>query len=162
MGELLAISTPVKSVWAIPSEVELDKDKAGKLASLLEMPLAELQKRFADTSRDFVYVKDIVRIMLHFWKNSKHAPSGIYNLGTGRARSFKDLGLAVFDAVGAKPRFEWIEMPDSLKNQYQYFTEADLDKLRNEGGFTADLHSLEDGVIDYVRNYLMTSQPYLG
>ncbi len=114
-----------------------------------------------EQQRDFVYIKDVVRIMLHFWKNAKHAPSGIYNLGTGQARSFKDLGLAVFEAVGVKPRFEWIEMPDALKNQYQYFTEANLDKLRKAGGFTADLHSLEDGVMDYVRNYLMTSQPYL-
>ncbi|MBC7658648.1 MAG: ADP-glyceromanno-heptose 6-epimerase [Chitinophagaceae bacterium] len=114
-----------------------------------------------EQQRDFVYVKDIVRIMLHFWKNSAHVPSGVYNLGTGQARSFKDLGSAVFQAMGKTPRFEWIEMPDSLKGQYQYFTEANLQKLRDRAGYTADFHSLEDGVLDYVRNYLMQEQPYL-
>ena len=114
-----------------------------------------------EQQRDFVYVKDIIRIMLHFWTNAKHIPSGLYNLGTGEARSFKDLGSAVFDALDKKPRFDWIEMPDSLKSQYQYFTQANLDKLRSVAGYTADFHSLEDGIKDYVRNYLMQSQPYL-
>lgn len=111
--------------------------------------------------RDFVYVKDIVRIMLHFWNNAKRIPSGVYNLGTGEARSFKDLGSAVFNAMGKEAKFEWIEMPESLKNQYQYFTEANLEKLRTVAGYSADFHSLEDGVSDYVRNYLMQDQPYL-
>ncbi|MBC7533133.1 MAG: ADP-glyceromanno-heptose 6-epimerase [Oligoflexus sp.] len=114
-----------------------------------------------EQQRDFVYVKDIVRIMLHFWKNAKNIQSGLYNLGTGQARSFKDLGEAVFAAMGKSPRFDWIEMPDSLKNQYQYFTEANLEKLRNAGGYTADFHSLEEGVADYVRNYLTQDQPFL-
>lgn len=113
-----------------------------------------------EQQRDFVYVKDIVRIMLHFWKNAKNIPSGLYNLGTGEARSFKDLGQAVFTAMGIEPRFDWIDMPDSLKNQYQYFTEANLEKLRTAAGYTADFHSLEAGVADYVRNYLMQDQPF--
>lgn len=112
--------------------------------------------------RDFVYVKDVVRVMLHFWQNAKHIPSGVYNLGTGEARSFKDLGTSVFTAMGKEPKFEWIEMPESLRNQYQYFTEADLTKLRQEAGYSAEFHSLESGVTDYVRNYLMQDQPYLG
>lgn len=111
--------------------------------------------------RDFVYVKDVVRVMLHFWSHAKSIRSGVYNLGTGEARSFKDLGTAVFQAMGKTPKFEWIEMPESLKNQYQYFTQASLEKLRSEAGYTADFHSLEEGVNDYVRNYLMQDQPFL-
>ncbi len=114
-----------------------------------------------EQQRDFVYVKDIVRILLHFWTGARTIPSGIYNLGSGQARSFKDLGRAVFAAMDKAPQFEWIDMPDSLKNQYQYFTEAELDKLRNIGGYTADFHSLEDGVADYVRNYLLQKNPFL-
>jgi ADP-L-glycero-D-manno-heptose 6-epimerase len=111
--------------------------------------------------RDFVYVKDIVRVLLHFWKNARQIPSGIYNLGTGEARSFKDLGSAVFSALGKDPIFDWIEMPETLRGQYQYFTEASLKKLRSEAGYTAEFHSLEAGVGDYVRNYLLHQDPYL-
>jgi len=114
-----------------------------------------------EQQRDFVYVKDIVRILLHFWQNARAIPSGLYNLGTGQARSFKDLGSAVFTAMGKPEKFEWIEMPDSLKNQYQYFTEADLGKLRGTAGYTGEFFSLEDGVSDYVRNYLLQNQPFL-
>lgn len=114
-----------------------------------------------EQQRDFIYVKDIVRIMLHFWSNAKHIPSGLYNLGTGEARSFKDLGTAVFKALEKKPHFDWIEMPDSLKNQYQYFTQASLAKLRGDAGYSDDFHSLERGIADYVGNYLTQQQPYL-
>jgi ADP-L-glycero-D-manno-heptose 6-epimerase len=114
-----------------------------------------------EQQRDFVYVKDVVKVMLHFWRESKKLPSGVYNLGTGKARSFKALGQAVFQAMGKAERFEWIEMPDSLKGQYQYFTEADLQKLRESGRYTEPFYSLEEGVSDYVQNYLMKDQPFL-
>ncbi len=111
--------------------------------------------------RDFVYVKDVVKVLLHFWENASHIPSGVYNLGTGEARSFQDLGTAVFQALGIKPKFDWIEMPDSLKNQYQYFTQANLSKLREVGGYREEFYSLENGVHDYVTGYLTKTNPYL-
>ena len=83
-------------------------------------------------------------------------------LGTGEARSFVDLGRAVFKALNVKDeKFVWIDMPDSLKNQYQYFTEANITKLREKAHYTKKLHSLEDGVYDYVVNYLNQEDSYL-
>lgn len=114
-----------------------------------------------EQQRDFVYVKDVVKVMLHFWKQHRLIPSGLYNLGTGQARSFADLGRAVFAACDRKPKFEWIEMPVSLQNQYQYFTEADLTKLRTVADYQEPFHGLEDGVNDYVRHYLNQGDPYL-
>ncbi|SMF66588.1 ADP-glyceromanno-heptose 6-epimerase [Pseudobacteriovorax antillogorgiicola] len=111
--------------------------------------------------RDFVYVKDVVNVMIHLWQNGKQGQSGIYNLGTGQARSFADLGRAVFSALNTEEKFTWIEMPDNIKNQYQYFTEADLQKLRNEAGYDAPFHSLEAGVKDYVQNYLEEGDRFL-
>jgi ADP-L-glycero-D-manno-heptose 6-epimerase len=79
--------------------------------------------------------------------------SGIYNLGAGAARSWNDLAKAVFAAMGKSPNIEYIDMPDSVRNQYQYFTEADITKLR-DAGYENQLTSLEEGVEDYVQNYL--------
>lgn len=111
--------------------------------------------------RDFVYVKDVVNVMMHFWKNVRSIPSGLYNLGTGEARSFQELGNAVFEAMGEKPVFDWIDMPQSLQKQYQYFTQADLRKLRETAAYTQPFHSLEEGVSDYVKNYLLQDDAYL-
>jgi ADP-L-glycero-D-manno-heptose 6-epimerase len=99
--------------------------------------------------RDFVYVRDcvaVVRAMLA-------APSlaGIYNVGTGKARSFADLAQAMFKAVGRKPHVDYVAMPHALQGRYQYFTEADTTKLRRDG-FAPEFHTLEDGVQDYVRH----------
>ncbi|MCX6127759.1 MAG: ADP-glyceromanno-heptose 6-epimerase, partial [Proteobacteria bacterium] len=110
--------------------------------------------------RDFVYVKDVVKVMLHVWHEHRHIPSGLYNLGTGRARSFTDLGHAVFAALGQKPQLDWIDMPASLQNQYQYFTEAELGKLRQQAGYHDAFYSLEDGIADYIQNYLRQPDPY--
>jgi len=77
-----------------------------------------------EQKRDFVYVKDVVQVLYHFWQQRELATSGIYNLGTGAARSFVELGNAVFAALAKTPKFDWIDMPDNLKNQYQYFTQA--------------------------------------
>ena len=100
--------------------------------------------------------------MAHMFKNQATVESGLYNLGTGEARTFADLGRAVFTALKVdEAKFEWIEMPESLKDQYQYFTEANITKLREKAGYHEKIHSLEDGVKDYVVNYLNTEDPYL-
>lgn len=118
--------------------------------------------KHGEQRRDFVYVKDIVDVMFHLYQVQRIAVSGIYNLGSGKARSFADLGRAVFKALGQKKeKFEWIEMPDQLKGQYQYFTEANLDLLRKKTGYKAKMTTLEDGVADYVQNYLVKNDPYL-
>lgn len=115
-----------------------------------------------EQKRDFVYVKDVVDVLVHLQSNSTRAHSGIYNLGSGIARSFADLGRAVFGAMGiAEPRFEWVEMPEALRSHYQYFTEARLARLRELTGYAKPMTSLEDGVKDYVTRYLLNDDPYL-
>lgn len=98
--------------------------------------------------RDFIYVKDAVAITLFFYDNP-HL-KGIYNVGTGKARSFNDLVKAVFSSLGLSPAIEYIDMPENLRKQYQYFTEADISKLQR-GGYSGPLRSLEEGVREYVR-----------
>ena len=115
-----------------------------------------------DQRRDFVWVKDVVDVILHFMRAPQNAKSGIYNVGSGEARSFADLGRAVFSAMGKQEaKFDWIEMPDDLKNQYQYLTEANLSRLREEGGYTKPFTRLEDGVKEYVARYLTHPDPFL-
>ncbi|MEN6463827.1 MAG: ADP-glyceromanno-heptose 6-epimerase [Syntrophaceae bacterium] len=108
--------------------------------------------------RDFVYVKDCVDALWWFLQNPQ--VNGIYNLGTGKARSWKDLVTAVFSALGRKPEIEYIDMPESIRGQYQYFTEARMEKLRG-AGYAASARSLEEAVNDYVVNYLEKPDPYL-
>jgi ADP-L-glycero-D-manno-heptose 6-epimerase len=98
--------------------------------------------------RDFIYVKDAVEITLFFWENPE--VNGIFNAGTGKARTFKDLVLAVFSALQISPNIEYIEMPENLKKQYQYFTQADLTKLR-KAGYTRPITELETAVKRYVK-----------
>ncbi len=115
-----------------------------------------------EQKRDFIYVKDVTKVMAHFWNSPKPERSGIYNVGTGVARSFSDLGRAVFSSFGINEAdFEWIDMPESLQKQYQYFTEATLEKLKSIGGYQDDFYSLEVGVQDYVNNYLNQEDSYL-
>ena len=102
--------------------------------------------------RDFVYVKDVVAEILFFYDNP--GKNGIFNCGTGHARSWVDLGNAVFRAMGREPDIEFIEMPEQLRAHYQYFTEADMSKARSIG-FTHAFLSLEDAVADYVQNHLV-------
>jgi ADP-L-glycero-D-manno-heptose 6-epimerase len=104
-----------------------------------------------EQKRDFLYVKDAVDMTLFFFDNPD--TFGIYNLGAGVARSWNDLAKAVFDAMGKKTNIEYIDMPDSVRNQYQYFTEADITKLRDIG-YDEQITSLEESVTDYVQNYL--------
>lgn len=107
--------------------------------------------------RDFVYVKDVVDVML--WLLDNPSASGLFNVGAGKARSFKDLAHAAAAALGVEPRIEFIEMPPELQPKYQYFTEAKLDRLRS-AGYTQPMTSLEDGVKEYVQQFLMQDDPY--
>ena len=102
--------------------------------------------------RDFVYVKDVVAEILYFHDNP--SKNGIFNCGTGKARSWLDLGNAVFRAMDREPNIEFIEMPEQLRAHYQYFTEADMSKTR-AAGFDHAFMPLEDAVADYVRNHLV-------
>ncbi len=105
-----------------------------------------------DQRRDFVYVVDACRVMDFFLTNKK--PNGLYNLGTGQARSFKDLVTATFHAMEREPNIRYIDMPQHLQAKYQYFTQADMAKLK-AAGYQQPFYSLEDGVRDYVQNHLM-------
>jgi ADP-L-glycero-D-manno-heptose 6-epimerase len=109
--------------------------------------------------RDFVYVKDCIDVMWWLFKNPD--VNGIFNLGTGRARTWNDLIKAVFSAMKKITNIEYIEMPEALRNQYQYFTEAKMDKLK-AAGCPVKFSSLEDSVRDYVVNYLQKTDQYLG
>ena len=107
--------------------------------------------------RDFIYVKDVVAVC--FWMMEAMTDSGLYNLGTGIARSFNDLTKATFAGMGIAPVIEYIDIPEDIRDKYQYFTEAEMDKLRR-AGYTAEFYSLEKGVDDYVRNYLSKKDFY--
>lgn len=112
-----------------------------------------------EQARDFVYVDDVCRAMLGFWQQKNASSNGIFNLGSGKARTFKDLVLSTFAALNLPPQIEYIEMPEKLKNQYQYFTEASMEKFYTHfPRFT--FRSLESAVGHYVKNYLMHDIPY--
>jgi ADP-L-glycero-D-manno-heptose 6-epimerase len=108
---------------------------------------------FADGGqlRDFVYVKDVVDVCE--WLSLQLPASGIYNLGTGKARSFEDLARAVFSAMDKEQDIRYIDMPADIRDKYQYFTEADMRKLRS-AGYAESFRALEEGVGEYVRGYL--------
>ncbi|MFW5734331.1 MAG: ADP-glyceromanno-heptose 6-epimerase [Oceanidesulfovibrio sp.] len=108
--------------------------------------------------RDFVYVKDCTALMAWFLENPR--ANGVFNVGTGMARTWNDLAVAVFAAMGAQERIEYIPMPETIRGSYQYFTEARMDRLRSAGA-PAPSTSLEDGVADYVRGYLAADDPHL-
>ncbi|MDR0789170.1 MAG: ADP-glyceromanno-heptose 6-epimerase [Bacteroidales bacterium] len=103
--------------------------------------------------RDFIYVKDLVNVMV-FLMNEK-PKSDIYNLGTGKARAFYDLASATFAALNKEPKIEFIDIPIDIRDKYQYFTQAKMDKLHSQGGYKQPFFSLEEGVKDYVQNYLL-------
>jgi len=102
--------------------------------------------------RDFIYVKDVIDVIYFLMHHRKD--SGIYNLGTGKARAFLDLARNTFKAMGVKENIEFIDTPIDIRDKYQYFTEANMAKLRSIG-YSKPFTSLEDGVGDYVKNYLM-------
>ncbi len=108
--------------------------------------------------RDFIYVKDAVDMTLYFLEHPDK--NGIYNVGAGKARTWNALVNALFNAVGKPVKIEYIDLPENLREKYQYFTEADLSKIKS-AGYNKQTTTLEDGVNDYVKNYLLKSL-YLG
>jgi ADP-L-glycero-D-manno-heptose 6-epimerase len=107
--------------------------------------------------RDFVYVKDVVNVIWFLY--TKQPKNGIYNLGSGKARTFLDLANATFKAMNTHPEIEFIDTPADIRDKYQYFTEADMSKLIS-AGYNLPFTSLEEGVEDYVKNYL-SKEAYL-
>ena len=114
--------------------------------------------------RDFIYVKDLVHVI--FWMMQQMiagtwsaSHNGLYNLGTGKARSFYDLAANTFTAQGLQPNIEFMDMPLDIRDKYQYFTEANMNKLR-AAGYDKPFSSLEEGVKDYVSNYLVPGKGY--
>ncbi len=110
-----------------------------------------------EQSRDFIFVDDIVDVMMFFMENQKN--SGIYNVGTGKARSFMDLTKSVFTSLKMDPDISFIDTPVDLRGRYQYYTEADIHKLRNIG-YNKEFTELEQGVDQYVGEYLMAESCY--
>jgi len=109
--------------------------------------------------RDFIYVKDVVLVCDWLMMNRNNVPSGIFNLGTGKARTFNDLVSATFRGMDLPADIRYIPMPEDIRNSYQYFTEAKMEKLRM-AGYRFDFYTLENGIADYVKNYLVPGKYY--
>ncbi len=107
--------------------------------------------------RDFVYVKDCVDVML--WLMEHRHVNGIFNLGTGRAQTWLELMGALYDAAGTGMRVDWVDTPEEIRDRYQYFTQADMAKLR-QAGYDRPFRTVEEGVADYVESHLATDDPY--
>jgi ADP-L-glycero-D-manno-heptose 6-epimerase len=126
-----------------------DDIRAGRVVQLFKSHREGIAD--GDQRRDFIYVDDVVRVIM--WLLATPSVCGLFNVGTGKARSFKDLILAAYTALGTKPNIEYIDMPEAIRDSYQYFTQSEVDRLCRagyNGGFTA----LEDAVRAYVRSYL--------
>ena len=108
-------------------------------------------------TRDFVYVRDVADVVA--WLASSEQVNGVYNLGSGKARTFEDMAKAVFTAAGKPARIEYTPMPPAIRDKYQYFTEAKMDRLK-VAGFNQPMTALEDGITDYVQSYLSQPDPY--
>ena len=108
--------------------------------------------------RDFVYVRDAVQIVS--WLLEAPSVSGVFNVGSGQARSFKDLAVATFSAAGKAPSIGYVPTPEAIRDRYQYYTIGKIDRLR-DAGYGGKATSLEQGVADYVQNYLAKEDPYL-
>ncbi len=107
--------------------------------------------------RDFIYVEDVAKVC--YWLMEHTITSGLYNLGTGKARTFEDLVKATFAGIEKEPVIEYIDIPEDIRDKYQYFTEADMSKLRN-AGYRDSFYTLEEGVGDYVKNFLSLRKYY--
>lgn len=108
-------------------------------------------------TRDFVYVKDVAEVCLFLMHHRKSSSNGLYNLGTGHARTFLDLATATFHAMGRTPEIGFIDTPEDIRDTYQYFTEADMSKLRSIG-YDRAFHTLEAAIDDYVKGYLISGK----
>jgi len=132
-----------------------DDVKAGRPVQLFKSHREGIED--GDQRRDFIYVDDVVRVMM--WLVATPQVSGLFNVGTGTARSFRDLMLAAYAALGSKPNIHYVDMPEQIRGSYQYFTESKADRLRHagyNGGFTA----LEDAVGAYVKGFLDSADRY--
>lgn len=112
--------------------------------------------RDGEQMRDFLYVKDAVEMTLHFAESATTA-GGLFNLGSGNANTWLTLTRAIFSALNLPPKIDFIEMPEALKGKYQYYTKADITKLRN-AGYRRAMTPIEDAIRDYVQNYLATNR----
>ena len=110
-----------------------------------------------EQKRDFIYVKDCVDVIL--WLSEQTPASGIYNVGTGRAQTWLEMMSALYASVDRTPNIRWVDTPPAIRDGYQYFTEADITKLRS-AGYTEPFTSVDEGVSDYVRNFLSRKDPY--
>jgi ADP-L-glycero-D-manno-heptose 6-epimerase len=106
--------------------------------------------------RDFIYVRDAVNVTLHFLEHRNSG--GLFNCGTGKARTWEELATAAFSAMGRVSKIKFVDMPEGLRAKYQYFTQADVTKLR-KAGYVTPFTSLEDGIRDYVESYLADREP---
>jgi ADP-L-glycero-D-manno-heptose 6-epimerase len=136
-------------------KVKHDEIRAGLAPRLYRSDQPEVED--GAQRRDFIWVGDVVDVML--WLRDTPAASGLFNVGTGRARSYRDLAHAVCDAAGVERRIEFVEMPDALQGQYQSFTEAGIARLR-AAGYAGQFTPLEEGVRRYVQDYLTQPDPY--
>lgn len=132
-----------------------ERIRSGKSAMLFKSDRPDIGD--GGQMRDFVWVDDVVDALIWFYQSSPR--SGIYNLGSGQARSFADLAAAVFSAIGQPPAIDYVDMPEALKGRYQYFTRARMDRLR-AAGWRTPATSLEQGVRAYVRSYLQADDRY--
>lgn len=126
-----------------------DDVKAGRVVHLFKSHREGIAD--GDQRRDFIYVDDVVRVIM--WLLATPSVSGIFNVGTGKARSFRDLMLAVYAALGARPKIEYIDMPEQIRGSYQYFTQSEVDRL-HRAGYNGGFTTLEDAVKAYVGDYL--------
>ncbi len=132
-----------------------DDAKAGRTVRLFKSHRDGIAD--GDQRRDFIYVDDVVAVVR--WLMEAPQVSGLFNVGTGKARSFRDLVTAVFRALKLEPKIEYVDMPENIRGQYQYFTQAEVDRLRR-AGYNAGFTSLEDGVTRYVTQFLNTADSY--
>ena len=106
-----------------------------------------------EQTRDFVFVDDVTKVCFYMMKNRLKTSSGLYNLGSGKGRTFLDLVNATFKSMGLEPHIEFIDTPEDIRDTYQYFTEADLSKLR-EAGYNEEFTPLEDGIENYISSLI--------
>ena len=126
-----------------------DDVKAGRVVQLFKSHREGIVD--GDQRRDFIYVDDVVRVMM--WLLASPSVSGLFNVGTGKARSFKDLMLAAYAALGTRPNIEYVDMSESIRGSYQYFTQSKVDRL-HRAGYNGGFTTLEDAVKAYVGDYL--------
>ena len=137
-------------------KVKHDDILAGRAPRLFRSERPETED--GGQQRDFIWVGDLIDVML--WLLDRPTVNGLFNIGTGRARTYRDLAHAICTAAGVTPEIEFVDMPRALRGQYQSYTEADMSRLR-AAGYAAQFTTLEAGITRYVRDYLRAADPYL-